>query len=134
MNIKNGIHDRVRITNARWEDMLNFVVNKYNNTIHSSTNHTPKEAHEDNTSPDVIANLTMKAINKRKYKNISVGDEVKIYTKGKGKYSSRKEATSKWSDEIYTVTKIDRDITLNTYYILDGLTKHFNRHELLLID
>ena len=132
--LKNGIHDRVRITNGKWEDMLKFVVNKYNNTIHSTTNHIPKEAHEDKQSPDFIANLTMKAINKRKYKNISVGDEVKIYTKGKGNCSSRKEATSKWSDEIYTVTKIDRDITLNTYYILDGLTKHFNRHELLLID
>ena len=59
---------------------------------------------------------------------------MKIYRKGKGNYSSRKETTSKWSDEIYTVTKIDRDITLNTYYILDGPTKHFNRHELLLID
>jgi len=68
--LKNGIHDRVRITNGKWEDMLKFVVNKYNNTIHSSTNHTPKEAHEDKTSPDVIANLTMKAINKRKYKKL----------------------------------------------------------------
>ena len=76
----------------------------------------------------------MKAINKRKYKNISVGDEVKIYTKGKGNYTSRKETTSRWSERTCTVRKIDRDITLNTYYILDGLTKHFNRHELLLID
>ena len=57
--------------------MLKFVVKKYININHSSTNHTPKEAHEDKNSPDVIANLTMQAINKRKYKNISVGDEVK---------------------------------------------------------
>ena len=57
--------------------MLKFVVKKYINTIHSSTDHTKKEAHEDKKSPDVITNLTMKAINKRKYRNISVGDEVK---------------------------------------------------------
>ena len=56
------------------------------------------------------------------------------YTKGRGNYTSRKETTSRWSDRTYTVVKIDRDITLNTYYILDGLTKHFNRHELLLLD
>ena len=85
-------------------------------------------------SPDVIANLTMKSLNKRKYKNIYVGDEVKIYSKGKGNYTSRKETHSRWSDNTYKVVKIDRDITLNTYYILEGLRKHFNRHELLLID
>ena len=59
--------------------------------------------------------------------------KLKYTRKGKVNYTSRKETTSKWSDEIYTVVKIDRDITLNTYYILDGLTKHFNRRELLLI-
>ena len=45
--LKHGIHDRVRFTNCKWEDMLKFVVKKYNTTIHSSTNHTPKEAHQD---------------------------------------------------------------------------------------
>ena len=49
--LQNGIHDRVRITNARWEDMLKPVLRKYNNTIHSSTNHNPKEAHEGKHSP-----------------------------------------------------------------------------------
>ena len=76
----------------------------------------------------------MKSLNKRKYKNISVGDEVKVYTKGKGNYGSRKESQSRWSDRTYKVVNIDRDITLSTYYILEGLSKHFNRHELLLVD
>ena len=112
--LKLGIHDRVRVTNAKWEDMVKPVVKKYINTIHSSTNHTPKEAYYDKISPDVIANLTMKILNKRKYKNISVGDEVKVYNKGKGNYTSRKETTSRRSDRTYKVVKIDRDITLNT--------------------
>ena len=132
--LKNGIHDRVRVTNANWENMVELVVNKYINIIHSSTKHTPKQAHDDKTSPDVIANLTIKSINKRKYKNISVGDEVKIYSKGKGNYTSRKETHSRWSDIPYKVVKIDRYIMLNTYCILENMRKHFNRHELLLID
>ena len=70
----------------------------------------------------------------RKYKNINVGDNVKAFTKGKGKYTSRKETTSRWSDRTYKVVNIDRDITLNKYYVLEGLQKHYNRHELLLID
>ena len=132
--IKNGIHDRVRFTKGEWQDMVKFVINKYNRTKHSSTNHTPKEAHNDKNSPDVLANLTMKSVSKRKYKNISVGDEVKVYTKGKDNYGSRKESKSRWSDRTYEVVKIDRDIMLNTYYVLEGSNRHFNRHELLLVN
>ena len=75
--LKNGVHDRVRFTNGKWEDMVKPVVVKYNNTVHSSTNYKPNEAHDDRNSADVIANLTIKSINKRN-KNISVGDYVKI--------------------------------------------------------
>jgi len=78
--LKDGIHDRIRFTKARWEDMLKFV-NKYNNTIHSNTNHTPKEAHQHKNTPDVAANLAKKSINKRKYKNINIGDNVKVLNK-----------------------------------------------------
>ena len=132
--LKNRIHDRVRFTNGKREAMLKSVVNKYNNTLHSSTNHTPKEAHQDKHSPDVSANLATKSINKRKYKNINIGDDVKVFTKGKGNNTSRHETTSRWSDRTYKVVKIDRDITLNTYYVLERLQTHYNRHELLLID
>ena len=45
--IKNVIHDRVRFTKGEWQDMVKFVINKYKRTQHSSTNHTPKEAHND---------------------------------------------------------------------------------------
>ena len=113
--------------------MLNFVINKYNNTVHSSTGHTPKEAHLDKNSASVAVNLTLKSKYKRKYKTINVGDDVKVYKKGKGNYTSRKETTSRWSDRTYKVVKIDRDITLNTYYVLDGSNRHFNRHELMLV-
>ena len=60
--LKLGIHDRVRFTNGNWEDMLKHVINKYNNTIHSSTNHTPKYAHLYKHSPDVAVNLTTNSI------------------------------------------------------------------------
>ena len=87
--------------------MIKFVINKYNSTKQPSTNHTPKEAHDDKNSPDVIANLTMKSVNKRKYKNISVGDEVKVYTKGTDNYGSRKESKSRRSDRTFKVAKFD---------------------------
>ena len=43
-----------------------------------------------------------------------MGDKVKIYTKGAGNYISRKETNSRWSDKVYTIEKIDRDMTLHT--------------------
>jgi hypothetical protein len=131
--LKNGIHDRVRFTKGKWEDMLKIVVNKYNNTIHSSTKLKPNEAHKDSNSPDVAFQLTVNSINKRKYPNINEGDEVKIYDSGQGKYANRKETKSKWSDTTYKVEKVDRDINLNKYYVLENLNRHYNRNELLLI-
>ena len=100
--------------------MIKHVIIKYNNTIHSSTKHTPKEAHLDKNSPDVAVSLRASAIQKRKYKNINVGDDVKVYTKGKDNYTPGKEYNSKWSDSSYKVISIDRDITFNKYYVLDG--------------
>ena len=70
--------------------MIKHVIIKYSNTIHSSTKHTPKEAHLDNNSPDVAVSLRATGIQKRKYKNINVGDDVKVYTQGKYNYTSRK--------------------------------------------
>ena len=131
--LKNGIHDRVRFTKGNWEDMLKIVVNKYNNTTHSSTKLKPNEAHKDSNSPDVAFQLTVNSINKRKYPNINAGDEVKIYDSGQGKYGSRKETTSKWSTTTYKVEKVDRDINLNKYYVLENLNRNYNRNELLLI-
>ena len=131
--LKNGINDRVRFTKGKWEDMLKIVVNKYNNTIHSSTKLKPKDAHDDKNASDVAMQLTVNSINKRKYPNINEGDDVKIYDSGQGKYANRKETRSKWSDKTYKVEKVDRDINLNKYYVLENLNRHYNRNELLLI-
>ncbi len=132
--LKNGIHDRVRFTKAPWHEMLEYVIRKYNNTVHSSTNHKPIDAHKDKYAGDVAANLSIKSINKRKYKNINIGDEVNFFTKGKGNYTSRKETTSRWSTSTYKVLKIEKDITLDSYYILEGLNRRYRRHEILLVN
>ena len=131
--LKNGIHDRVRFTKGKWEDMLTIVVNKYNSTVHSSTKLKPNDAHDDKKSPDVAMQLTLNSTNKRLYPNINVGDDVKIYDSGQGKYANRKETKSKWSETTYKVEKVDRDINLNKYYVLENLNRSYNRNELLLI-
>jgi transposase InsO family protein len=76
--IKNGIHDRVRFNKAPWEDMLPYVIDKYNNTIHSSTGYKPKEAVNDKYAMEIKVKLELNARTKRRLPNISIGDKVKV--------------------------------------------------------
>ena len=132
--IKNGVADRIRFTKGNWTNLYKPTLKKYNNTIQSSTGAKPVEAHKDENRVNVKVNLTLKQKHFRKYPQLSVGDKVKIYTKGAGNYISRKETNSRWSDKVYTIEKIDRDLTLQKYYLLEGLKRRYLRHELLMVD
>ena len=127
--MKKMIHDRVRFNKAGWTSMLSPVLNKYNTTVHSSTKRTPKQAHKDENNRTV----TLREKNKRKYPIIQEGDSVKYFHKKKGNYTDRKEYSSKWSKEAYKVEKIGHDIMGNRTYQLEGLSKAYLRHELLLV-
>ena len=100
--MKNMIHDRVRFNKGSWTTMLSKALNKYNDTVHSSTKKKPKEAHNDKNHMDVRVNLTRREKNTRKYPEINVNDTVKIFTKGRGNYTDRKEYVSKWSKHVQT--------------------------------
>ena len=132
--IKNGVADGIRFTKGNWTDLYKPTLKKYNNTIHSSTGAKPVEAHKDEKRVNVKVNLTLKQKHFRKYPQLTVGDKVKIYTKGAGNYISRKETNSRWSDRVFTIEKIDRDMTLQKYYLLEGLKRRYLRHELLMVD
>jgi len=131
--MKKMIHDRVRFNKAGWTSMLSPVLNKYNTTVHSSTKMTPKQAHKDENNSTVRINLTLREKNKRKYPTIQEGDSVKYFHKKKGNYTDRKEYNSKWSKGAYKVEKIEHDIMGNRTYQLEGLSKAYLRHELLLV-
>ena len=61
---------------------------------------------------NVKVNLTLKHKHFRKHPEINVPDTLKLYTKGAGTCISRQETVSKWSDKVYTIEKIDGDMTL----------------------
>ena len=126
------IHDRVRFNKAGWTSMLPPVLKKYSSK-HSSTKLTPNEAHDDKNNMDVKVNLTRREKNTRKYEEINENDTVKIFTKGRGNYTDRKEYNSKCSKENYKVQKIEYDSTGNRSFKLEGLTKPFLRHEILKV-
>ena len=55
-----------------------------------------------------------------------------MHTKGDGKYASRKEYNSRWSERAYKVVGKYRDIMVNTW--IRKLEKYYLVHELLLIN
>ncbi len=66
--------------------MVDYVVNKYNNTVHSSTGMSPNRAHNDNNRVSVATSLAIHSNNKRNYPSLKEGDKVKIYSKQKRDY------------------------------------------------
>ena len=60
--IQHGINERIQFNKGNWTDMLKHVLNKYLNTVHSSTDHTPKEGHQDTNTADVSSNLELKRL------------------------------------------------------------------------
>ena len=134
--LKKMISDRLQVhKQGAWTIMLKPVLDKYIKQMkHSTTGLTPNEAHRDENFLTVKSNSVMKEKYLRNYPNISEGDTVKIYTKGKGNYSSRKESATRWSEQTYEVKSVKRDFQLNKYYVLEGLPKRYLRHELLLVN
>ena len=116
--------------NVQWNDYIFEVMLTYNNKLkHDSHGFTPAEASKRENSMDVEMNLEMKAKKNRKYPELNVNDEVKIYKK---KERFEKERKSVWSDNSYTIEKIS--ISHNQkYYKLEGLAREYMRHELLKV-
>ena len=133
--IKKMISDRLRHHKGSWVEMMKVSLKKYNSSqIHSSTQTTPNKAHDLDNVLDVRANQILKEKHNRKYPNVTEGDSVKVYSKGKGNFVSKKESFNHWSERKYKVILVGKDLLNNKYYKLDGLSKKYNRHEILLIN
>ena len=102
--------------NNTYIDVLPDLVEDYNNTVHSSTKLTPKEASKKKNELTVWRNLYP---DRFKINNLtpkfSVGDEVRITKKKK---VFEKGYTTRWKEEIFTIKEI-RDTNPITYKIED---------------
>ena len=133
---KKMISDRLRHNpSSTWVEMMKASLKKYNNSqVHSSTGMVPNNAHDLDNALEVRSNQILKEKHNRKYPNVTEGDNVKVYSKGKGNFVSKKESRSVWSERKYKVILVGKDLLNNKYYKLDGLSKKYNRHEILLIN
>ena len=113
--------------------MLSKALDKYNDTVHSSTKMKPKDAHNDKNHMDARVNLTRREKNTRKYPDVNVNDMIKVFEKTKDNYTERKEYNSKWSKQSYKIIKIEYDDVGNRTFKLEGLKKPYLRHKILKV-
>ena len=104
---------------GKWVDILPAITKQYNNTVHSSTKITPKDASLEKNEGFAYKNLLDKRKNvKPKYEVNSLvrtADLKKTFSKGD---------TTNWSYKLYKITEIIND-TIPSYR-LDNLPERYN--------
>ena len=104
------------VNNTRqFVDVLDLLVDQYNNAIHLSTKMTPNEASRNEDENKVWRNLYPKFGGKTLTPKFSIGDNVRITKKKK---TSDKDYTQRWMKEVFKISKIQLTIPV-TYKITD---------------
>ena len=129
--IKSMVYQRVEKTKEKWYNVIGPVVLIYNNRmVHSSVKMTPNEARKPANEVNVRLNLQLNRTKLRKYPNVSVGDNVKLYRK---KDKLDKERKSLWSSNSYKVENIIH-VGHEAMFKLESIAKPVLRHEILLVE
>ena len=88
----------------QWTEQLNYVLNKYNNTVHSTIEMTPIQAKKKSNEMVVKFNLWNNVKRNRKYPELTEGSNVRTIQKQDGK---KKGYDPKWSRQVYQVISVD---------------------------
>ena len=116
------------LSRDQWLEQLHPILNKYNNTIHSTIKMTPNDATKKGNQLLVSFNILNKAKRNRSYEELKVGDNVRTMIKKESGIT--KGYMPKWSPQVYQVTFIKH----NSYLINDDLRKRVHiRAELLKV-
>ena len=99
----------------KYIDVLDLLVDQYNNTIHSWIEMTPIEASREVNENKVWWNLYPEFVGKTLIPKFSIGDNVRITKKKK---IFHKGYTQRWTEEVFKISKIQLTIPL-TYKITD---------------
>ena len=129
--IKSMIYKRIEHTKKEWFEVLDQVLNTYNNKmVHTVTRFTPSDARKPENQAIIKMNLELRSRRTRVYKNISVGDYVRAFKK---KDKLDKERKSNWSKDKYKVVEIQESMG-QQFYKLEGLKTIRLRSEILLVN
>ncbi len=92
----------------KYTDILQELIDKYNNTVNRSTKFTPVDARKPENRDKVFKNLFFKKVQQRNTTpKFKVGDEVRITRKKK---LFEKGYTANWTNKIYTISEVLRTL------------------------
>jgi len=92
------------ISTRKYIDILDKLVDQYNNKIHSSTGMSPKEASKPKNETKVWRKLYDNYVPaKREKPKFKIADKVRI-TRKKGIFE--KGYTSRWTEEVFTISAV----------------------------
>lgn len=133
--LKMALSARVLSLGGKWSDYVTDVVDKYNDTKHSSTHFRPdilaaSEKHGYLMTKIAHKNLLSHASFKHTHPDIAVGDHVKVRIKQPN--AGYKETFNSWSPEVYVVARIDSEPQGMVYH-LNGYRRPLLRFELLKV-
>ena len=95
--------DAVNLDKLKRVDQVKPIIDKHNNTIHTTIEMSPSQAKKSGNQLMVSYNIWNKAKRNRQYPDLKVGDDVRVKTI---KDSKTKGYDPKWSKEVYKVTFI----------------------------
>ena len=131
--LRKMIGQRVTALKLSWERVVEPVVERYNETVHTSTGVTPDAAAKEEPAVTEQLREKFKAGKKlrMKYDNVGEGDTVKLRIKP-GKYGEFKTGFKTWSAQVYTVEKVI-PIGNQLAYRLEGRPTPVFRHDMLKV-
>jgi hypothetical protein len=122
--------DQRKVENPQWVDFVYPIMLTNNNKmVHSSIKMTPNEARKPSNAIDVKTNIQLQATFTRKYPELEVGSNVKIFKK---KTLGQKERVSSFMPTIFIITEIIEQHG-QKYYKVQGKDRLYLRVELLKV-
>ena len=118
--------DAMDLSRDKWTSQLEAVVNKYNNTVHSTIKMSPNDARKEGNKLTASFNIWAQSKKDRVYPELKVGDEVRVMLT---KDSKTKGYMPKWSTDTFKILHI-KD---NAYLVNNNKRKIHLRHELLKV-
>ena len=116
-----------------WNRVIEPVVERYNETVHTSTGVTPDTAakEEQEVTEALHERFVARQKTNLKYQDVGAGDTVKLRIKA-GKYGEFKTGFRTWSSQVYTVAKV---VPLGNQiaYRLNGWNTPVFRHDMLKV-
>ena len=118
--------DAMGLSRDKWVEHLKPILNKYNNTEHTTIKMSPNDAKKPTNTMTVKFNLELKAKKNRQYPELNTDSQVRVMMK---KDVKTKGYMPKWSKQVYKIIHIRG----KDYMINDGKRKLYLRHELLKV-